>query len=142
VAIELGKRLTYLPAENRVDIQNPDELMRLIHATIALEEREVMLGIKATADWHVARMETLYRGTASKAVIRASEIVRWAVLNDVEFLVVAHNHPYGAARPSQADLDTTKNLVQACKIMNIQLLDHIIVNDRGEHYSFQENGKL
>lgn len=56
-------------------------------------------------------------------------------------MIVCHNHPSGEMKPSSEDLSITKKIEEACKIMNIQLLDHLIISEN-EYYSFADEGLL
>ena len=64
-----------------------------------------------------------------------------ALLNNANSIIVAHNHPSGNPNPSQADIDITKRLQEAGKILDIKLLDHIIIGNESK-YSLSENGYL
>jgi DNA repair protein RadC len=57
-------------------------------------------------------------------------------------IIVAHNHPSGILTPSKEDLDLTSKVKEAGSFLDILLLDHLIVNNKGEYYSFADNGTL
>jgi DNA repair protein RadC len=85
-------------------------------------------------------------GTATSTLAAPREVFRGAILASATALVVAHNHPSGDPAPSAADVQVTRQLREAAKIIDIELLDHVIVGDtkadplnRG-YYSFREAG--
>lgn len=81
------------------------------------------------------------KGTATSTVVHAREVLRPCILCNATGFIVAHNHPSGDTSPSRADLQVTRQLREAGKAMQIDLLDHVIVGDRSsEIYSFNEAG--
>ena len=87
-------------------------------------------------------------GTVESTLVSCREVFRGAILCGCSALIVAHNHPSGDPAPSAADLHVTRKLREAAKILEIELLDHVIVGDvkadplaRGT-YSFREAGLL
>ena len=85
-------------------------------------------------------------GTVDSTLVAPREVFRGAILASASAIVVAHNHPSGDPAPSQADLRVTRTLRDAAKIIQIELLDHVVVGDatadpqgRGI-YSFREAG--
>jgi DNA repair protein RadC len=78
-------------------------------------------------------------GGISEVSVDIRIIIREAVLCNATILAVCHNHPSGNLRPSQADNDLTKSILQACNVMRIKLMDHVIITD-GNYYSYKEEG--
>lgn len=87
-------------------------------------------------------------GTATSTLAAPREVFRGAILAGATALVVAHNHPSGDPAPSSADVQITRVLREAAKIIDIALIDHVIVGDvkadprKVGHYSFREAGLL
>jgi DNA repair protein RadC len=81
-------------------------------------------------------------------LVAPREVFRGAILASASALVVAHNHPSGDPAPSQADIRVTRVLREAAKILEIELMDHVIVGDvkadpqKVGYYSFREAGLL
>jgi len=71
----------------------------------------------------------LYRGTVNNSVLRASEVFRQAVVRNCPGILVAHNHPSSDPSSSPEDIEVTRQLVEAGKVLDIDLLDHIIVGN-------------
>ena len=75
----------------------------------------------------VIKTELIYKGNANSIPIRVSEVLRPAVRHGALALIAAHNHPSGDATPSPEDCDTNEKLLAGAKLLQIDLLDHIIV---------------
>jgi DNA repair protein RadC len=80
---------------------------------------------------HVIGYHEVSHGTLSSSLVHPREVFKAALLSNAHSIIVAHNHPTGSLTPSDEDLATTKQLVEAGKIMGVPLLDHIIVSCRG-----------
>ena len=80
-------------------------------------------------------------GTVNQAVVYPREIVKHCILSNACAVILVHNHPSGHVRPSEQDIRLTRNLSEVCRILDIQLHDHIIMGN-GNHYSFREDGMI
>ncbi len=80
-------------------------------------------------------------GTISSAVVYPREIIKGAILSGSRSIILIHNHPMAELKPSDGDIQITKKVKKACEIMDINLMDHFIINTEG-YFSFQEKGIL
>ena len=80
------------------------------------------------------------KGTASSSLVHSREVFKPAILAGASAVIVVHNHPSGDPAPSQADIQVTRMLREAAKVLSIDLLDHVIIGD--DYYSFNEAGLL
>lgn len=80
-------------------------------------------------------------GTVNQAVVYPREIVKHCILSNACAVILVHNHPSGHVRPSEQDIRLTRSLSEVCRIIDIQLHDHIIMGN-GNHYSFREDGMI
>lgn len=87
----------------------------------------------------IIRTTKVSMGTVSETVIHPREIFRDAVRESGVSILVAHNHPSGVLSPSKEDIDVTKRLCEAGKILGIPVLDHLVISDRG-YLSMKEEG--
>ncbi len=83
----------------------------------------------------------LSQGGRTETSVDVRILLRHALLAEATSVILVHNHPSGSCRPSQEDNRLTERVNQACRAVNIRLIDHVIVTD-GDYYSFSENGKL
>ena len=87
-------------------------------------------------------------GTATGTLVSPKEVFRGAIIAGAVAMVVAHNHPSGDPAPSSADIQATRSLREASRILDIQMLDHVICGDTNADpqgrgfYSFREAGHL
>ena len=108
-------------------------------------ETERLVGVALDAHIHILGIETVYVGNVSAALVRVGELFRLPVRLNAKSLVIAHNHPSGSLEPSLDDLHLTAEVARAGRILDIQLLDHLIVVDapyRGTlaHLSLRDRG--
>lgn len=80
-------------------------------------------------------------GGLTASVVDIRQVLREAIMRQCTAMVFCHNHPSGTLTPSKQDQDLTHRLVQACRAVDIKLLDHVIVSTQG-YYSFLEAGTL
>ena len=85
--------------------------------------------------------EILFEGTLTQAVIFPREIVKYALLKNAAAIICGHNHPSGEIKPSGDDQAITRKIKQACELVDIQLLDHVIIGGDG-FFSFADSGLL
>ena len=92
-------------------------------------------------DYRLIKKMRIAHGGITEVAVDIRIIMREAVLNNATILAVCHNHPSGSLRPSQADNNITTSLQQACSVMRIKFLDHVIITD-GSYFSYHESGRL
>jgi DNA repair protein RadC len=140
-ALELGRRAVDSPIERGRSITCAADVVALLGGRLAGLEQEEL---------HVFGLDTLNRvllhfvaavGTIDQVQVSAGDVFRPLVRGAARSAIVAHNHPSGAARPSDADADLTARLVEAGTLLGVQLLDHVVVA-RGGRYSFAEHQRL
>jgi len=81
-------------------------------------------------------------GTLHASLVHPREVFRFAIMKAISSLVIAHNHPSGDPEPSEEDLKITMRLIDAGKIIGIELLDHIIIGNDSNFHSFKEKGLM
>jgi DNA repair protein RadC len=87
----------------------------------------------------VLEVTDLYRGSASSAQVRVGEIFREAIRKNASALIVIHNHPSGDPTPSPDDVALTRAIVQAGKMLDVDVLDHLVIG-QGRWVSLKERG--
>lgn len=136
---ELGRRLLVASPEERPTIKSPADAANLLSEMSALEQ-ETMRTILLDTKNRVVAMPTIYRGSLHTTVIRVSELFREAVRQNCAALIVAHNHPSGDPTPSPEDVAVTGEIVKAGKILDIDVLDHVIIGAGTKFVSLKERG--
>ena len=105
----------------------------------ALEQEELRTVILDTKN-QVLKIHTVYVGSLNTAVVRIVEAFREAIRLDVAALIVADNHPSGDPAPSPEDVHVTRQLVEAGKLLSIDVLDHLVIGSTGP--SFPQGARL
>jgi DNA repair protein RadC len=80
-------------------------------------------------------------GTVNQAIVYPREVLKHSLLSGASALILVHNHPSGATRPSDADIRLTKTIQEAAKLIDVQVHDHLIVGDN-RFFSFREEGLM
>ena len=80
----------------------------------------------------------LFRGSLNLSIAHPREVFQFAIINNSARIAISHNHPSGHTEPSENDVRFTRNIREAGELIGIELLDHIIVSDLGDYYSFRE----
>ncbi len=141
-ALELGSRLATLQPEERPTIGSPEDVMALVGAEMSLLDQEELRVLLLTTKHQVVAINTIYRGNVRTATVRNAEILRGAIRRNCPAILVVHNHPSGDPAPSDDDVAMTQALAAAGKLLDIDVIDHIIVGTGGRHTSLRAQGLL
>jgi DNA repair protein RadC len=137
--LELGRRLRIPPAEERPRVTSPADGANLLLGRMAhLEQEELWVVLLDTRN-RVLGISTIYKGSLNTSVVRIGEVFRPAVEAPAAAVIVAHNHPSGDPAPSPEDVNVTRQMVKAGKLLDIELLDHLIIAAQG-YTSLKERG--
>ena len=126
--MELGKRL--FGTHYDVILNSPDKVYDYAR-DMAFLKKEVVRGIYLDTRGRVVHDEVLSVGTLSESLIHPREVLKPAIVHSAFSFILVHNHPSGSLEPSEADIEITKRIKKASKIMDIKLLDHIIISSSG-----------
>jgi DNA repair protein RadC len=130
-AVVLARRLATLPAEPGWRIRSPADVgERLLPAMRHLEREELVVLLLNTKNVVTAR-RTVYAGNLAGSSVRVGEVFRDAVRRQAAAVVVVHNHPSGDPTPSADDLRITAELADAGRLLDIELLDHVVIGAEG-----------
>jgi len=126
-AFELGRRLMAEAPDERYQIRAPSDAANLLSPLIAHQEQEHFVLLYLDTRNRVLDRETLYKGSLNTSLVRTGEVFRGAVRRNCAGIIVAHNHPSGDPTPSAEDIALTRRLVDAGKLLEVELLDHVII---------------
>lgn len=138
-ACELGKRRQEEKAEERPDIGTATLIYNHMHPTLQDKDVEEFWILLMNQNHRLIKKMCIAHGGISEVSVDIRIIIREAVLVNATILAVCHNHPSGSLKPSQMDNDLTYSIQNACRLMRIRFLDHVIVTD-GAYYSYHEEG--
>lgn len=125
-ALELGKRLSQeIPDRPRGN--TPTAIANLVMAEMSALDREEMRVVLLNTKSRVMQISTVYMGNVQSAIIRPAEVFQDAVRLCASSIVLVHNHPTGDPSPSPDDVEVTKHLVSAGKVLDIDVQDHLVI---------------
>ena len=138
-ACELGRRRQMETAEERPDLGTATRIYNYMHPVLQDEDVEEFWILLMNQNHRLIKKMRIARGGISEVSVDVRIIIREAVLANATILAVCHNHPSGSLKPSNMDNDLTFSIQNACKLMRIRFLDHVIITD-GAYYSYHEEG--
>jgi DNA repair protein RadC len=136
-ALELGRRAAALRPDERTSISSPADIAAMMMPQMAGLDREHLKVILLNTKNHILGVQPVYVGSVNAAVVRPAEVFAEAVRRVCPAIVVVHNHPSGDPTPSPEDTDTTRRLVEAGKLLDIDVLDHVVIG-QGRFVSMRE----
>lgn len=128
-ALELGKRLSVLQSEQKIQIKSADEAARLVRLDMMYLDHEEMHILVLDTKNHLIERVKQYKGTVYSSVTRISEVFRPAIIRNCPHIIVCHNHPSGDPAPSPEDIDFTRQMIKAADLLEIDLLDHLVIGN-------------
>ena len=140
-ALELGRRRQLSDLRERPRINSSRDAFNAIAPLLNdLHHEEFWLLMLNKAN-EVFSRERLSAGGMSGTVVDVKQVLKTALDARAAAFIAIHNHPSGNLQPSQADMELTKKLEQAGRLLDMPLLDHLIVSERG-YYSFADEGTM
>jgi len=135
---EISRRLsTQTPAYKSKELTDPEKVYRLIKSKLKDYHKEHFYIIALNSRGHSVAEVSI--GSLNASIVHPREVFTEAIKNKAASVVFAHNHPSGDPEPSEGDLVITKKLVEAGKILEIEVIDHIIVA-KDNFFSFKDKG--
>jgi DNA repair protein RadC len=138
-AIELGRRLSLAAPEERTVIHSPTDVAALVQYEMSALEQEHLRVMLLDTRNQVLDIIEIYHGSLNSSMIRVGEVFKPAVRRNAASIIVIHNHPSGDPTPSPDDTVVTNAIVEAGKLMDIEVLDHVIIG-QNQFVSLKERG--
>jgi DNA repair protein RadC len=138
-AIELGRRLTLESPDERPVINSPADAAALVQYEMSALEQEQLRVLLLDTKNHVLGIVEVYRGSVNMSQVRVGEVFKAAIRRNATAVIVVHNHPSGDPTPSPEDVTVTRAFVQAGKLVDVDVFDHVIIG-QGRWVSLKERG--
>lgn len=122
-------------------IRSPSDLYQVFRPLMADLPQEQIRVANLSVRHEVLSTRMIHQGTISGASVRVAEVFRPAIIENAAAIAVAHNHPSGDPEPSEFDYRMTVELVDAGRLLQIPVVDHLVVSHRG-YVSMAERGRL
>lgn len=128
---ELTKRMSKPLDISKVQINSPKDVAELLEEEMKYEKREIVKTIILNSKNVIIKIVDVCFGGTNSAILKPKDIIQEAIKQGAPKIILVHNHPSGDPTPSKSDFEFTNNLINATKIMGIELLDHIVIGDYG-----------
>ncbi len=121
-------------------ISSPRDIYDLLKAEMEALAQEQLRALLLNVRNVVIGQRVIYQGTVNSSAVRPAEVFRPAVIENAPRIIIAHNHPSGDPTPSPEDVAVTRDIVQAGKLLDIEVMDHIVIG-AGRFVSLKEKGQ-
>jgi len=138
-ALELGRRLILTSPEERVQIKSPADAAHLMMIEMSHLDQEHLRVICLDTKNRVQKVHTIYIGSLNSSMVRIGEIFKEAIRLNSAAIILVHNHPSGDPTPSPEDVLVTRQVVDAGKLLDAEVLDHLVIG-QGRYVSMRERG--
>ena len=125
------------PDAGRTQIRSPADIAAILMTEMSHLDQEQLRVVCVDTKNRVLAIHTLYVGSLNSSLVRVGEIFKEAIRLNAAAIVVAHNHPSADATPSADDILVTRQIVEAGRLLDIELLDHLVIA-RGTYVSMRE----
>lgn len=140
VSLQMVKESTTLYAGRQCN--SPDAMYRLFAPFIETKDREYLVMAGLNQKMEPTIIQTIHIGTINQSLAFPRDILKAALLSNSVSICIAHNHPSGDVTASFADIQLTKQLEKACKLLQIKLQDQLIIGSTGDYLSLRAEGYI
>ena len=138
-AVEIGNRISKYARTEKPAIHSPKDAAKEILFEMSGLDKEHLWVLLLDTRNRLVDTEKLYIGSVNSSTVRVAELFRGAIHRNLTSIILAHNHPSGDPSPSPEDVALTRAAVQAGKLMDIEVLDHLVLGG-GNFVSMKEKG--
>ena len=139
--IELGHRIHKYETLEMESILSSQKLAKKMQQELGHKKQEHLVALYLNSQNQIIHQQTIFIGSATRSIAEPREILHYAIKHMATSLILVHNHPSGAVAPSRNDDHVTKLVKEACDLMGIVLLDHLIVS-HSNYFSYREKTDL
>lgn len=126
---ELAKRISKPMNTNQIQIKTPHDIANLVMNELKTEKREIVKVAILNSRNIIIKIQTISLGSTNSAHVEPKDILSEAIKRGAPKIILIHNHPSGNSSPSENDINFTKRIEQAAKILGIELIDHIVIGN-------------
>jgi len=140
--LEVSRRASVWRTGARPVISTPEDVLEVCWPQLRGADREHFWALALSTRNHLLKTIEVSVGSLNASIVHPRELFKEAVKVSAASVVVVHNHPSGDVTPSGADIQLTRRLVKAGDVLGIEVLDHVVIGDGGEHASLRELGLM
>lgn len=126
---ELTKRISRPIKNFNVQIKSPQDVADLLINELKYEKREIVKVLMLNVKNNILKIQDIALGGTSFAVFEIKDVLKEAIKIGAPKIILVHNHPSGDPTPSHDDIELTQKLEQVSKMLEIELLDHVVIGD-------------
>jgi len=141
-ALEMSRRASGPIQDQRPTISTPEDVVALCGPQLRGRDREHFWTLALNTKNRLLRIIEVSVGSLNASIVHPRELFKDAVRASAASVIVVHNHPSGDPTPSGADIQLTRRLMKAGDVLGIELLDHVVIGDGGEHASLRDLGLM
>lgn len=138
---EIARRIAALPGKQKLKITSPDVVFQRYGPQFSVLKKEVFMVLLLNSANILTGEHRVSEGTLNASLVHPREVFNPAITDLAASIILLHNHPSGETEPSLEDNNITRRLVEAGKLLDIPVLDHIIIGGE-KYFSFKEEGML
>ena len=125
-SLALGRKLLQ-PEDERPTIQSPSDAAQILMPMLAHREQEYMVVMALDTRNRMLDVVEIYHGSLNSSMVRIGELFKPALQRNAAAILIAHNHPSTDPTPSPEDVSVTRAIVQAGKLLDVSVLDHLVI---------------
>lgn len=140
-ALEIGKRFLRQKTEPKEKIKSVEDVFNYYKPYLRDLKKEVFKVMLLDGRNKIIKDVTISEGSLTKSIVHPREVIKEATKESAAALIFVHNHPSGESKPTKDDIEITERLINACDIVGIRVLDHIIIG-ANDYFSFADEGLI
>lgn len=140
-AIELGRRVQKGGKKKLVDFSGPEKVGRFFMNQLRYEKQEHIIACYLNVKNRLLGYQEIGLGNMAAAPVDVKEIMQWGIRYKAYGIILVHNHPSGDPTPSEEDKEVTLRIAASAKVLDMELLDHVVMGD-GEWVSLHDEDVL
>lgn len=141
-AIEVGRRVVSRDPELRANVRTPEDIWMLVRGEMSTLEQEQLRVVLLNTKNQVQGVHLLYKGTVNSTNVRLAEVFREPIRQGAVSIALVHNHPSGDPTPSPEDVRLTREVHDAGKLLDIDVLDHLVVGHGTNRFVSMKRAQL
>ena len=140
--LEITRRAASWRCAERPTISTPEDVVAVCAPQLRGSDREHFWALALNTKNRLLKIVEVSVGSLNASIVHPRELFKDAVKVSAASVIAVHNHPSGDPTPSGADIQLTRRLVKAGDVLGIEVLDHVVIGDSGEHASLRDLGLM
>lgn len=130
------------PLYSEEPLSNPETAIKVLRDVFKEYDREVVCLVNLKSNMQPVNLNIVSIGAIDQAIVHPRELLKSSILSNAASVLIMHTHPSGNLTPSTLDISMTDRMQQVFSIMGIDIVDHIIIGDNDNYYSFREHQEM